>query len=388
MKKLTLYILITLPITIFCQSLPFNYQTVIRDNDGNVLKDFDANFDIQILQSDTLLYLEEHLTNSGQLGIVNLKIGTGDNPSTNFNNIDWSVGNFKLRVKLNGEEIGISEILPVPFALYAEKSGDNYWNQADSTKALNYLKGRVGIGIDYPKDPLHVEGLIRVSGSYSNQKLRFYSGAIDQDNIISSYDEKGEQMWLIFMGDRSSNDLFRIESPNNGIVEFAMTKDGNVGIGTSTPTERLVVNGRTKTKTLEITGGGDGAEHFNTIEKLEPGTLVITASDDMLTSSKAAYSKKIIGIVSGAGGINPGITLQQKNLLEGNTLISLWGRVYVKATNSNGDIRAGDLLTSSNFEGQVMKATSRRKSRNAIIGKALTSCNSENCLVKILIQPQ
>ena len=382
------FILFFLLIPVFLFSQSFNYQTVIRDSDGQVVKNQQINFEIQILLVDSIVYAEEHSANTGDLGIVNFQIGQGANQSTNFSEIDWSKSQYKLRVKINGEEIGVSDIVAVPFANYAEKSGDNYWNQTDSTKALNYRQGRVGIGVEHPKDPLDVEGLIRVSGSTSNQKLRFYSSASDQDNIISSYDEEGEQMWLIFMGDRSSNDLFRIESPNNGLVEFAITKDGNVGIGTSTPTERLVVNGRTKTKTLEITGGGDGAEHFNSNEKLEPGTLVIAASDDIISASKKAYSKKIIGIVSGAGGISPGITLQQKNVLEGNTLISLWGRVYVKASNLNGNIKAGDLLTSSSQEGRVMKATSRKKSRNAIIGKALTSCSEKNCLIKILIQPQ
>ena len=451
MRQYLFLVFLLFTCSLFSQS--FNYQTVVRDSDGQVLKNQQANFDIQILLVDSLVYAEEHTVNTGDLGIVNFQIGQGANQSNNFSEIDWSSGQYKLRLKINGEEIGVSDIVAVPIAIYSESSksssdwlrlgdsslttqnknveiqgnldvqGDYLWESTKDFKMLGDSSSigeysfdfpnadgekrwhvwdpihgsilsvknddRVGIGVANPKDPLHVLGLIRVSGGTSNQKLRFYSGAPDQDNQIYSYSESSDFMWGITMGDRSHSDMFRIEAPN-GITDFGITQDGNVGIGTSIPDEKLVVNGRTKTKTLEITGGGDGAEYFQAEDLIEPGTLVSVdvEKEESIKVCDHPYSKKVIGVISRAGGINPGITLQQNEVLEGNNLVSLWGRVYVKATSENGKIKPGDLLTSSSVSGHVMKATSKRKRKEAVVGMALTSLDKGEGLVKILIHRQ
>ena len=150
--------------------------------------------------------------------------------------------------------------------------------------------------------------------------------------------------------------------------------------------------GRTHVKTLEIHGGGDGAEYFDLSKdkKVEAGTIVIIDenSSGKLTTTKKPYDKRVAGIISGAGGVKPGVTLKQEEVLDGQELVSLWGRVYVKATSINGKIKPGDFLTTSQIEGYAMKATKRKKSRGSIIGKALSSLEDKEGLVLVLIQPQ
>ena len=446
MKRLFIIFALVIPNFTFCQTIPqaFNYQTVVRNNNGDVLKNFDANFDIQILLTDSLVYTEEHTVNTGDMGIVNFQIGKGDNPSSNFSNIDWSRGQYRLRTKINGEEIGVSDIVSVPKAFYSEisKSTKDWENIGDSVIYQKSMK--IGLGTSEPKSTLHLHsnnipdglkitretspvsldfhiasgdtpdldyGFLGLGG---NTKIRgagkssIFGGALDIgselvssrkislrtindviDNRIESFDENGEVMWFLYMGDRSHNDMFRIEA-TNGVTDFALTKEGNVGIGTPSPDEKLVVNGRTKTNTLEITGGGDGAEYFQAEDLIEPGTLVSVdvEKEESIKVCDYPYSKKVIGVISRAGGINPGITLQQNEVLEGNNLVSLWGRVFVKATTTNGNIKPGDLLTSSSISGHVMKATNKRKRKEAVVGMALTSLEEGDGLVKILIQRQ
>ncbi len=150
-------------------------------------------------------------------------------------------------------------------------------------------------------------------------------------------------------------------------------------------------NGRTKTKVLEITGGADLAERFNVSgAKAEPGTVMIIDAENSghLTVSRSAYDTKVAGVVSGAGDVQPGLTLQQDGVLEGDTQVAIAGRVYVKAIGSNGPIEPGDLLTTSDRPGYAMKATDPARSHGAIIGKAMTALDKDTGLVLVLVNLQ
>jgi hypothetical protein len=60
------------------------------------------------------------------------------------------------------------------------------------------------------------------------------------------------------------------------------------------------------------------------------------------------------------------------------------GEVLVKFTSSNGHVKKGDYLTSSEIPGTAMKATKSGK----IIGVALEDSQSDNQLLKISVQPE
>jgi len=150
-------------------------------------------------------------------------------------------------------------------------------------------------------------------------------------------------------------------------------------------------NGRARTNVLEIVGGSDLAERFEVSEQTaEPGTLMIidAANPGHLTISTEAYDTKVAGIVSGAGGVQPGLTLHQEGVMEGDTEVAIAGRVYVLATAANGAIAPGDLLTTSDLPGYAMKATDRERSPGAVIGKAMTGLDEGEGLVLVLVNLQ
>jgi hypothetical protein len=176
---------------------------------------------------------------------------------------------------------------------------------------------------------------------------------------------------------------------SNGV---AITTAGSVGIGTTTPSARLEVIGRTKTGSLEITAGSDLAEPFDTgtADAVEPGSVMVidASTPGKLRVSDREYDSRVAGIVSGAGGVKPGITLQQDGVLQGKTLVALAGRVYCRADAGPGSIEPGDLLTTSGVSGHAMKATDRDRSRGAIIGKAMTGLKEGRGLVLVLVNLQ
>jgi hypothetical protein len=160
-----------------------------------------------------------------------------------------------------------------------------------------------------------------------------------------------------------------------------------VGIGTTSPQYPLDVHGRTRTSVLEITGGSDLAEPFPITASLPAGSVVVIDEKNPghLMQSIGPYDKRVAGIVSGAGGVQPGLTLKQEGLMDGNQNVALSGRVYVIATAENGSIKPGDLLTTSSLAGHAMKATDERRAFGSVIGKAMSRLERGEGLVLVLV---
>jgi hypothetical protein len=169
-----------------------------------------------------------------------------------------------------------------------------------------------------------------------------------------------------------------------GVGVFGSTTDPNGWAG--------YFDGKVATKSLQILGGSDVAEPFDTgvNDAIEPGSVMVidALSAGKLALSATAYDGRVAGIVSGAGGVKPGITLQQSGILEGKSLVAIAGRVYCKADARSEPIEPGDLLTTSNIPGHAMKATDRDRSRGAIIGKAMSGLKQGTGLVLVLVNLQ
>jgi hypothetical protein len=102
-----------------------------------------------------------------------------------------------------------------------------------------------------------------------------------------------------------------------------------------------------------------------------------------------AYDRAVAGIISGANGIHPGLTMkQQGTVADGSLPVALSGRVYCWADASNGPIHPGDLLTASDTPGHAMKVTDHARAQGAIIGKAMTELKQDKGLVLVLVTLQ
>jgi hypothetical protein len=189
------------------------------------------------------------------------------------------------------------------------------------------------------------------------------------------------------------NGAFRVN--DNATITGSTTINGGATIGGNVIATNLNLSqnftaaGDGSVKTLTITGGADIAEPFDVgYAELEPGTVLVI--DDTcpgrLKESSDASDCRVAGVISGAGGIQPGISLSQAGVNAGGRQVALAGRVYVKADATAAPIRPGDLLTTSATPGHAMRAG--RDSHGAVLGKAMSSLDEGRGLVLVLVSLQ
>lgn len=146
------------------------------------------------------------------------------------------------------------------------------------------------------------------------------------------------------------------------------------------------------TDVIQINGGSDIAEPFPFTEtdEIDDGSVVVIDEENpgALTLSDQPYDRRVAGIVSGAGGVKPGLTLSQRGTLDEGRNVALGGRVYVKATVSNGPIKPGDMLTTSGTAGYAMRVSDYGRAQGAVIGKAMSSLDEGTGLVLVLVSLQ
>ena len=132
MKKLLILLTITITTVLQAQAPQgFNYQATVRNNSGDLIINTNVYFKFNVIQgSDTSvpIFTETHYVSTDDLGQVNLVIGQGTANTGTFSALDWSLGSYYLGIELdtgNGYlAMGTTQLLSVPYALYAENSGN------------------------------------------------------------------------------------------------------------------------------------------------------------------------------------------------------------------------------------------------------------------------
>ena len=155
-------------------------------------------------------------------------------------------------------------------------------------------------------------------------------------------------------------------------------------------------DGNIDAKSLQLNGGSDLAEPYKIAAAGDalplPGMVVAIdpGQTGQMRVSNHAYDTTVGGIISGAGGVHPGITLRQAGTVADGTLpIACTGRVWCWCdTGSGGAITPGDLLTTSDTPGHAMRVRDYDKARGAIIGKAMSPLTSGKGLVLVLVTLQ
>jgi len=154
MKKIILiFISLILSQNSFSQSPQgFNYQAVVRDIDGNVRSNQGVQFIFEIRNATgNAVYTEFHTAITNKYGLVDdIIIGNGSS-SDNFSSIDWGSGIYFVNVKIDGVDMGTTQLLSVPYALYALNAGSGVASDGvgisstvdnnNGTFTLNYTDG-------------------------------------------------------------------------------------------------------------------------------------------------------------------------------------------------------------------------------------------------------
>jgi hypothetical protein len=134
----------------------------------------------------------------------------------------------------------------------------------------------------------------------------------------------------------------------------------------------------------------DCAEEFDIahVSGAEPGAVMVIGAEDVLEPGREAYDKRVVGVVSGAGDLRPGIVLGRQPSHHDRVPIALTGKVFCKVDARYAPIAVGDLLTTSSTPGHAMKAVDHTRAFGAVIGKALRAHAADTGLIPVLIALQ
>lgn len=138
-----------------------SYQAVIRNGDGALISNHDVRTKVSLLKGSpngTKVYSEIHLMTSNINGLVSFVIGSGTSVIGDIALIDWAQGPYFIKTETDptgGTTFsisGTSELLSVPFALYAANGGTPGPTGPKGDKGDKGLNGINGInGVDGAK---------------------------------------------------------------------------------------------------------------------------------------------------------------------------------------------------------------------------------------------
>jgi uncharacterized protein (TIGR02145 family) len=188
-----------------------HYQAVLRGNANWILVNQPVNLRISII-SDSItgpvIYKETHISTTNLYGLVNISIGNGTVLTGDFCSIKWGSGAHFIKIEAdtsNGSnylDMGTSQILSVPYALYADKSGDSSLWSATQDGTVYYEEGSVGIGTS----TVDTNAMLQVTGSIRSDQPFIHNGDLgisDTTNLVTDYDLVNDSLkyrTLIFSG--------------------------------------------------------------------------------------------------------------------------------------------------------------------------------------------
>lgn len=112
----------------------FNYQSVVRNDSGNPIKNENVKIDVEILphsHDSVSVFNETHNVTTNEFGLVNLEIGS---KNSLLSDLKWSDINYYLKISVNDQVMGTTQILSVPVAMHAN-SADTVLNKNYATKS-------------------------------------------------------------------------------------------------------------------------------------------------------------------------------------------------------------------------------------------------------------
>ncbi len=189
----------------------FKYQSIARNAAGYVMSNAQVGLRISIRDISpvgSVVFQETHIVTTNEFGLFTLSIGDGTPVSGTIQGVPWASGSkfIEIEADLTGGTnylpFGTTQLLSVPYALYANTAGTaflppgtatgntTFWNGSEWVVDDNNLfhdGARLGVGISTPLQRLHVNGNVNIGKDSSymidNQRLIWVKG----NNIFFGY---------------------------------------------------------------------------------------------------------------------------------------------------------------------------------------------------------
>ena len=175
----------------------FNYQCVVRNAIGEIEANKLVAFKISILKGSAtgnVVYAETQNKVTNNFGLVTMNIGEGTVLSGSFTDIIWSDDTYFMKVEFDIDGgsnfifMGTSQLLSVPYSLYADKAGNveddhdkdstNEIQTISKTDSIVTLSNNGGSFIDSDKQKLSLNGN---QLTISSGNTITFTGAVDLD---------------------------------------------------------------------------------------------------------------------------------------------------------------------------------------------------------------
>ena len=273
-----------------------NYQAVARDNAGQIIANQNVSIRFSILDGSptgSILFSETHSATTNTLGLFTTSIGGGTAILGSFSTINWGVGGSKwLKVELdpNGGStyslLGTSQLLSVPYALYAATSGSGgSGGVTGPTGPTGPTGGGSGTGATGPSGQNGATGATGATGANGLNGATGATGVTGPTGSGGSGTVSLDQAY-----DNGGAGLGRTITVDAGPVTLNAAGTGTPGVG-------LIVN-QTGTATAAIgailTGTG------NAINAVSNNASNTTSTIQATTTSSTANNSAILGQSSGA----------------------------------------------------------------------------------------
>ncbi|GGG51041.1 collagen-like protein [Epilithonimonas arachidiradicis] len=164
-----------------------SYQAIIRNSSNELVKNQNVGMRFSILKgspSGTVVYSETQAQSTNLNGLVTVKIGAGNQVSGSYSTIDWGADTYFIKIETdptgstNYTITGTSQLLSVPYALYAKTSGSS-------------LPGPVGA--TGPQGPQGIQGVQGVTGATGTAGLTGATGPQGPVGITGATGSQGPQ---------------------------------------------------------------------------------------------------------------------------------------------------------------------------------------------------
>ena len=190
----------------------FKYQAVVRDAGNLILNNQAVGMQLTIQQGSiggTAVYTETFIPTSNAYGLVNIEIGSG-NTTDDFSTIDWSAGPYFIETAIDATGgttyvvMGTSQLMSVPYALYAKTSGNGQGPQGiqgpagvDGTNGTNGIDGVDGAtgsqGQQGQQGPQGLTGATGSQGATGPQGTQGLTGATGSQGATGPQGPAGPQ---------------------------------------------------------------------------------------------------------------------------------------------------------------------------------------------------
>ncbi len=249
MKRLLTITLICLSALSFGQAPDLiNYQGIARNSSGATLNSQAVALRLTIHQTTatgTTVYQETHNPTTNQFGLFTVQIGGGTVVTGTFGSISWGTDAYYLEVEMdeNGgtaySPMGTSQLVSVPYALYAKTSGSSTPGPTGPTgpQGVTGAAGAVG-----PTGPTGLAGAIGATGPQGPTGTNGPTGVQGVTGPQGPVGPTGANGVTGATGPTGGPDTDWTVSGANMITHSSIT--GNVGVGiTGTPLAKLDVRG-------------------------------------------------------------------------------------------------------------------------------------------------